>query len=71
MTDTITITAEQIAQELCWRLSNSNAELDEFDIAYDTLAEDDATQFSLAVNFHSLETGEHGFREFIVRIEAV
>jgi hypothetical protein len=69
MTDTITITAEQIAQELCWRLSNSNAELD--NIAYDTLAEDDATQFSLAVNFHSLETGEHGFREFIVRIEAV
>jgi len=73
MTDTITITAEQIAAELKWRLSNSNAELETCDIAYDTYDSEDQGEATFLLNVQAVDLNTHarGQRRFIVRIEAV
>lgn len=70
-TETAVLSAEQIAAELRWRLSNSNAELDEYDVAYDAWEDDrDGATFTLAVSFHNLETGRRGTQQFTVTVAA-
>ena len=69
MTTAAAITAEQIAAELRWRLSNSNAELDDYDIAYNTWDEDrDGASFLLSVSFHNPATRQSGEVSFTVTV---
>ena len=69
MTTPTAPTAEQIAAELRWRLSNSNAELDDYDLAYNAWEADrDGASFPLSVSFHNLETGQRGDLQFTVTV---
>jgi hypothetical protein len=69
MTTTTAPTAAEIAAELCWRLSNSNAETECHDIAYNTWADDLAGgSFPLSVSFQNIATGERGDVRFTVTV---
>ena len=65
----MSITAKQIAAELRWRLSNSNGEIDVFDIAYNAWSEDlNNNTFLLSASWTNLETGRTGTQSFTVTV---
>lgn len=71
--------ATAILENISWRLSNSNAELDDWDIAYDTWLDDvdggvagsevaGSDSFNLHVSWHHLPSDERGETQFRVTV---
>jgi hypothetical protein len=72
-TEPIVLTAEEIARELAWRLSNSNAEIETsnglyVDIAYDT--DRVGNVVALFVSSSEPDSGRRGMQRFRLVVEA-
>lgn len=63
------ITAKQVAGALRWRLSNSNGEIGDLDVAYNAWAEDEESpSFDLGVSYFNLGTRVGGDARFKVTV---
>jgi len=67
---TITLAAEDIAENLRWRLSNVNDDsFEQGDVAYD--ADRDGTRVTLHVSLVNFDTGQRGSQRFALTVTPI